>query len=158
MTKKTKAPEIERLTQFMAHEKLTAAELAAQLDMPYRTITNYLWSDQELSGRFLKTLHRAYAVSIDWLVSGTGEMLCDDRAEDDLTRPLIAFKSDQELDVKHLADAWRVTARTVEMSLIEAGAIPGQDYSLVDLYRLSGPFVLELFKRDEMIVDAPEHF
>lgn len=42
-------------------------------------------------------------------------------------------------------------AYTVEDSLISAGAEPGKDYSILDLYKLAQPFALEVFKSNENI-------
>ena len=55
----------------------------------------------------------------------------------------------KELDVmvkNTLNDEYLAVAYTIEKSLLDAGAKPGQDYSLLDLYKLAQPFVLERFK------------
>lgn len=45
------------------------------------------------------------------------------------------------LDTRMPADAYRVAAYNVEQSLIDAGAVPGKDYSILDLYKLAVPLV-----------------
>lgn len=50
-----------------------------------------------------------------------------------------------------LSDEYLAMAYTVELSLISAGAEPGKDYTLLDLYRLAQPFALELFKSNDKI-------
>jgi hypothetical protein len=46
-----------------------------------------------------------------------------------------------------LEDLWTVMAHNVEVSLRQNGAWPRKDYAFTDLYRLAGPFVLEVFRR-----------
>ena len=45
-----------------------------------------------------------------------------------------------------LSDEYLAMAYTIENSLISAGAIPGKDYTHLDLYKLAQPFALEVFK------------
>lgn len=54
--------------------------------------------------------------------------------------PLIADY--QHVDTKTLEDNWLEVARTIEASMMQAGAIPGKDYSYLDLYKLAQPIVL----------------
>jgi hypothetical protein len=49
-------------------------------------------------------------------------------------------------DHSTLEDLLLVMAKNVEDSLLEAGAKPGKDYTLLDLYKLAQPFALETFK------------
>ncbi|MFZ2451347.1 MAG: hypothetical protein WAW36_12590 [Methylovulum miyakonense] len=50
-----------------------------------------------------------------------------------------------------LSDEFMAIAYTIEESLISAGAEPGKDYNILDLYRLAQPFALEIFKSNENI-------
>lgn len=55
----------------------------------------------------------------------------------------------QKLDVidrGNLADEYLAMAYNVEQSLLLAGAVPGKDYTLLDLYKLAQPLVIELFR------------
>lgn len=63
-----------------------------------------------------------------------------------MTKPLIQ-KLDQ-VAPGHLADEYLAMAYTLELSLISAGAVPGKDYTILDLYKLAQPFALELFRDD----------
>ena len=57
------------------------------------------------------------------------------------------------MDVMHagkLADEFMAIAYTIEGSLIDAGAVPGEDYKILDLYKLAQPFVLEKVKNKEI--------
>ncbi len=53
-----------------------------------------------------------------------------------------------EVERGHLTDEYLAMAYNVELSLIAAGAVPGKDYTLLDLYKLAQPFALELFRDD----------
>lgn len=48
-----------------------------------------------------------------------------------------------------LADEFYAIAYNIETSLLNGGAVPGKDYTRLDLYQLAQPFVLELFKGNE---------
>lgn len=60
----------------------------------------------------------------------------------------------QQLDTSapgSLPDEYLAMAYNIEESLICAGAEPGKDYTILDLYKLAQPFALELFKtKDKM--------
>ena len=47
------------------------------------------------------------------------------------------------------SDLFMIMAKNVEDSLIQGGATPGEDYSILDLYRLAQPFALSVFKSSE---------
>jgi hypothetical protein len=52
-------------------------------------------------------------------------------------------------DPTTLDDLFLCIAATIEDSLMGAGAIPGKDYSRLDLYRLAQPFVLHTYSLPE---------
>ncbi len=73
-----------------------------------------------------------------------------------MTKPLI-----KELNVfarGALTDEYLAMAYNVEQSLIAAGGVPGKDYTLLDLYKLAQPLVIELFRDDsrQMEYDIPQ--
>lgn len=49
----------------------------------------------------------------------------------------------------NLSDEFYAIAYNIETSMLNAGAVPGKDYSRLDLYKLAQPFVLELFKGND---------
>lgn len=55
----------------------------------------------------------------------------------------------EEIDPTTLEDYYMAIAKSIEKSLIEAGATPGVDYTFLDLYKLAQPFVLDRFKRED---------
>lgn len=73
-----------------------------------------------------------------------------------MKKPLIQ-KLD-EIEAGHLCDEYLAIAYTIERSLVAAGGVPGEDYTLLDLYQLAQPFVLELFRDDtkNMEYDYPK--
>ena len=64
--------------------------------------------------------------------------------------PLI--KSFDSMASKHLSDEFLAIAHNIESALIETGAVPGKDYSYLDLFKLTQPFVLKLFDKDANII------
>ncbi|HDS0959712.1 TPA: hypothetical protein QDZ28_003438 [Pseudomonas putida] len=64
-----------------------------------------------------------------------------------MSKPLIQKLN--EVVRGELSDEYLAMAYTIELSLISAGAEPGTDYTILDLYKLAQPFALELFKDNE---------
>jgi transcriptional regulator with XRE-family HTH domain len=153
MSRKEKSPEVFRLIAFMKDRQIDAEGLAAATSISERTITNYIYSDLPIGGQLLRQLHDVFDVSIDWMLSGHGAMYIGQGAEQGRKaaeaprRALIPYQ--EPTDMKNMADFWWLVAKSTEQSLIESGAVPGQDYSLLDLYQLAQPFVLEQFKSGE---------
>lgn len=141
--------------------------VAASVDTAERTINNHIWNNIPLGGQLLRELHHEYGISIDWLVSGKGNMYSEDtyikasngecagdNDEDDDRRrdPLIRYF--EVTDTSTLTDYWWLTAKAIEQSLMQSGAEPGIDYSRIDLYNLAKPFVLERFKSTNLEVSV----
>ncbi len=61
------------------------------------------------------------------------------------------IKSYDKLDANSLEDFYMIVAQSIETSLIQSGAVPGNDYTLLDLYKLAQPFVLERFKTEKSL-------
>lgn len=51
-------------------------------------------------------------------------------------------------------DVFLVTACSIEDSLIQGGAKPGKDYTVVDLFNLASPFVLSRYQKGKL-TDCP---
>jgi len=62
-----------------------------------------------------------------------------------------------ETDPSTLEDLILIMAKNVERALIEGGAVPGEDYTILDLYGFARPFALEVFKTKD-ITYAAAHF
>lgn len=54
-------------------------------------------------------------------------------------------------DHSSLEDLLLVMAKNVEDSMLQAGAKPGDDYTILDLYKLAQPFALDVFKKMIML-------
>ena len=64
-----------------------------------------------------------------------------------MTSPLLPRPT--TTDTSTLDDLFLCMAATIEDSLISAGATPGRDYSILDLYRLAQPFALHTYTLPE---------
>lgn len=58
------------------------------------------------------------------------------------------IRSYETIDQTTLEDFYMAIAKGIEKSLIQAGAVPGTDYTFLDLYKLAQPFVLEAYKKE----------
>ncbi len=45
----------------------------------------------------------------------------------------------------HLSDLIYIMAYNVESALLESGAIPNEDYKILDLYKMAEPYALSIF-------------
>jgi hypothetical protein len=63
-------------------------------------------------------------------------------------KPLIpAFKN---IEAGDFSDFYVIMAKNIEDSLTTAGAVPGQDYTLLALYKLAYPFVLKKWEKGDL--------
>lgn len=65
-----------------------------------------------------------------------------------MTEPLI--KQYQTVDTSTLQDGWMEVAREIEASLMNSGAVPGKDYTYLDLYKLAQPIVLKQIENGDI--------
>jgi len=175
--KKPKNPEIIRLCQFLSVMNMEVVDLARETGVSDRTITNCIWGNNQLGAQLLRKLLGVYNVSLDWLLAGEGEMflstessakkivldvnesppvyesLNDDHEieqneDTESIDPLINWLPN--IDASQLQDFWYLTATIAEKSLIQAGATPGKDYTLLNLYELAQPIVIYKLKADNL--------
>jgi len=142
MSKKTKSPEINRLKTILQALDCSITEVAEQTGVSERTIKNTIWSNLPIGGQLLRKLHQCYGVSIDWLLSGEGEMFMDDRES---TQPSL-IPHFQHTDTRNAQDAFIVAATAIEQAMTQCGAKPDEDYTLLDLFNLASPFAVERYK------------
>ncbi len=64
------------------------------------------------------------------------------------------LKDYDSIDPSTLEDLLLAMAKNIESSMIQAGATPGKDYTVLDLYKLAQPFALEVFQKKENITYA----
>lgn len=154
-----KSPEITRLIQFMDENNLKAADLAASVDVAERTITNYIWNDTPIGGQLLRQLLLVHGVSIDWMITGEGEMYVNGKMSESEELPDANIRGEkrlieqkQALDNESMPDVYLIFASVIEQSLIDAGAEPEKDYTYMDLYKLAQAHVIEEAKKTELKV------
>jgi hypothetical protein len=46
-------------------------------------------------------------------------------------------------------DFFTIVAKNIEDSMIQSGATPGKDYTILDLYKLAQPFVLHCWQQPD---------
>lgn len=147
MNKKAKSPEVERFLLLLAHLHETPESLAEKLGLCARAIQRSIWNDRPLSGPLLRALAEVYEVNVDWLLTGRGEMSFDGPLPAKSTEDgyLIGYLDAEkyEVDLTDAGDVWLVSARAIEGALVKSGAVPGVDYSRLDLFVLAQPFVLQ---------------
>lgn len=57
----------------------------------------------------------------------------------------------ETVDQNHLADLVMIIAQNIEASLMQSGAEPGKDYTILDLFQMANPYAFEIFKsRDDI--------
>lgn len=139
-----KLPELVRLQAVLTHLNMTVADIAEMTGVAERTILNYRWNNAPIGGVLLRRLHECFGVSVDWLLSGSGEMFLDSPLMDK-HRPLIP--DFEHTDIRTVKDCLWLSARAIEQSMIECGAVPGQDYSIGDLYKMAIPFAAIRFEK-----------
>lgn len=64
-----------------------------------------------------------------------------------MNKPLIPDLDN--VDTRMMGDCWLEVARVIERSMMEAGAIPGTDYTYLDLYTLAQPIVIDQLRNNE---------
>lgn len=63
-----------RLREVMEYKGLSIKAFAALLDMPYRTLQNYLLNERDPSAEVLIKISDVLKVDLNWLMCGKGEM------------------------------------------------------------------------------------
>lgn len=148
---KPKSPEIERLLSVMAALDETPDSLAERTNVSARTINNYIWGDQPLGGHLLRALRVHCDVSIDWLLSGQGDMYADAPLVRQPTKRLIPKRAEDEVDLKKAGDYWWHCAYLAEQVLIDCSAVADADYTLLDLLTLAQPLLVANVQAGETV-------
>lgn len=91
----------ERLRQVMDLKRLTIKELAECSGMPYRSLQNYLRGEREPNNDALLVLRTHLGISLDWLLTGEGDMYLNE-AEKTLSSPVETPFSNSDLTMLEL--------------------------------------------------------
>lgn len=71
---KKKIGEVERLLLLIEQEGITYDELADMAETSLRTVTNTIYDNKPIGSKILRGLQKKKGVSLDWLLTGEGEM------------------------------------------------------------------------------------
>jgi len=156
MARKTnlKSAEIERFKQVLGELKESPGTLEEKTGISARTINNYMWGDNPLGGQLLRVLAEQFGVSVDWLLTGRGEMFIVPKNRPNPPRHLVQFR--EKIDPDMFQDQLWLMARCIEESMYNAGGWPNEDYSIVDIYALAMPYALDKLKAGEVKFEANE--
>lgn len=73
-TGKKKSGEILRFIQFMTAKNINPEDIQKDTGVSVRTVTNSIYEDNPLGAKILRQCHLNYGLSIDWVLSGVGNM------------------------------------------------------------------------------------
>jgi hypothetical protein len=74
---KKKEGEIYRFQLFLSEKNINPEQIQKDTGVTVRTVTNSIYEGKPLGAKLLRELNAKYGVSIDWLVSGKGQMFVD---------------------------------------------------------------------------------
>jgi|TARA_R110001583_G_scaffold170417_2_gene323834 hypothetical protein len=74
---KKKEGEVYRFQLFLSERNIKPEEIQVDTGVTVRTMTNSIYEGKPLGAKLLRELNAKYGVSIDWLVSGKGQMFVD---------------------------------------------------------------------------------
>lgn len=77
---------IDRLKEVMELKGLNIKTFAEQLDVPYRTLQNYLLHSRDPSVEILIKVSDMLNVDLNWLMRGQGNMFCNSLNTNELTK------------------------------------------------------------------------
>ena len=154
MSRKEKSQEIARFISLLDALNESPGSIEEKTGISARTINNYIWNDSPLGGPLLRVLAVDFGVSVDWLLTGRGEMFIDNRPVQNSQTLLLPFF--ETVDTSTLQDFWWLAARCAEESLQQSGAVAGVDYGVVDLYQLAQPLVSAKFADGGLVLQAFE--
>ncbi|VEB23067.1 helix-turn-helix domain-containing protein [Avibacterium volantium] len=92
-----------RLREVMEYKGLNIKAFAELLDMPYRTLQNYLLNEREPSAEVLIKISDVLNVDLNWLMRGEGEMFRSSTNKNELSekeKQLISYYRKMSSDMK----------------------------------------------------------
>ncbi|WP_460029185.1 helix-turn-helix domain-containing protein [Mannheimia haemolytica] len=97
-----------RLREVMEYKGLNIKAFAELLDMPYRTLQNYLLNERDPSVDVLIRVSKILNVDLNWLIRGEGEMFRSSTNESKLSekeKQLISYYRKMSNDMQTAFDA-----------------------------------------------------
>ena len=127
---------------------LTQKALAEQLGVHTNTQSKYESGDRMPDADYVS---RANALGLDmgYVLGGIAEV-----PHMTVRSRLVDLPETYASDV--LADYWQVLAWHLEQSMLQAGAVPNQDYVLKDLFQLTQPLVVARMSELRLDVNQPK--
>ena len=92
-----------RLREVMEYKGLNIKAFAELLDVPYRTLQNYLLNEREPSAEVLIKISGVLNVDLNWLMRGEGEMFRSSTNKNELSekeKQLISYYRKMSSDMK----------------------------------------------------------
>ena len=65
---------IQRINHIISSNNLNASSFAKKIDIPQKTVNNYLNGSRKLSLEFIFKIISSFELNANWLIMGTGEM------------------------------------------------------------------------------------
>lgn len=116
---KKKRGEILRLQAFMRLKNLQPIDISTETGVSERTIKNAIYDDVQLGGKLLRALHLNYSVSIDWLLTGNGQMFISLQPEVAEGSAIYSSDSNRTLRIIGLVRDWMSYATEDEQAWLE---------------------------------------
>lgn len=115
---KKKEGEVYRLQKFMAAKSLKPEDIQSVTGVTARTITNSIYENKPLGAKLLRELHSKYGVSVDWLISGVGNMFL---TQNQVKETVHEYNSDAErlTRLSNELDLWMAVASEEEKIWLE---------------------------------------
>jgi len=96
-------------------------DISEKTGVPERTITSFVWENKPLGAQLLRELHTKFSVSLDWLLSGYGSMLChtDTAKENEKGDAVTPQNDDRTTRIHEFVDDFMASASEDEKSWLE---------------------------------------
>lgn len=117
---KKKSGEILRFLQFMATKRLEPEHIQEDTGVSVRTITNSIYEDSPLGAKLLRQCHLIYGLSIDWILSDSGQMFISSK-ENEINQDAGVYvaNNDRLSRIITSVDEWMIHANEDEKAWLE---------------------------------------
>ncbi|MDR0574744.1 MAG: helix-turn-helix domain-containing protein [Tannerella sp.] len=79
---------IERIKRFIDLRGLNPTSLSKVINVPQKTVNNYLNEKRKLSFEFVCKMSSSFGLNLEWLINGSGDMEKQDNPADDNVIPI----------------------------------------------------------------------
>lgn len=115
---KKKIGEIARLQKLMTALNLQPIDIANKTGVSERTIINSIYEDSPLGGKLLRSIHLELGVSLDWLLSGIGNMMT---SANEIAEPMAEYSAGnpRAMRIVNFIQDWMTYADEDEQAWLE---------------------------------------